>query len=181
MAHTVLFDRTTHWEVVGDYSRSPRIASLSKSQWQSEYATGLDFADMRSSQAGSFADITPQGIGKWKKDWSGPYLPPMVKLVIASDAPADFDGMPVVNADGSTMHTLTIKKVDQDGNDVNSGSESTRILLSAGIPISDSNPSLVNGRTTVTVGLTSHPCDVIVRAADPSGTMKEGSLSIRFK
>lgn len=181
MPHTVLFDRTTHWEVIGDYSRSPRIAVLSKTQWQNEYATNLDFAAMRSSQPGSVADITPQGVGKWKKDWSGPYLPPSVRLAITSDAALDFDGVPVVDADGNASHTLTVKKVDQDGNDVNAGGESIRMLLSAGLPISDANPSLVNGRTNVTVGLTTHPCDVVVRAADPSKILKEGSLTIRFK
>jgi len=75
MKPVVLFDRTDHWEVIVDYSGSPRHAALSEMEWTNEYSNHPSYAAMRASQPGSFAMMAPQGAGKWKKDWSGPWTP----------------------------------------------------------------------------------------------------------
>lgn len=181
MPHTVLFDRGTHWEVIGDYSGSPRISALSKASWQNEYTNSPDFAAMRSSQVGAVADVTPHGTGKWKKDWTAPYAEASVRLDVASNGTPDFDGVLAVDADGAAQHTLTIKKVDQDGNAVTSGGEALRLLMSAGMPISNASPALLNGSIQVTLGPSSNPCDMTVRAVDPAGTLSQGSIQVRFK
>lgn len=181
MPHTVLFDRGTHWEVIGDYSGAPPISALSKAAWQNEYTTSPDFAAMRSSQPGALADITPHSTGKWKKDWTAPYVEAAVRLDVASNGTLDFDGVLAVDADGAAQHTLTIKKIDQDGNDVASGAEALRLLMSAGMPISNSAPALVNGAVQVTIGPCSNPCDMSVRVVDPASILKEAAIKIRFK
>lgn len=74
MPHTVYIDRTEYWEVIADYSGSPRHANLTEAAWRSEYETNPSYARMRTSFPGSVAGITPKGVGKWLKDWSGPYV-----------------------------------------------------------------------------------------------------------
>jgi hypothetical protein len=76
MRQVVAFDRTDYWEVIGDYSGSPRHASLSASAWQNEFATHPSYAQMRATQQGAVGMLSPCGVGKWLKDWSGPYVPP---------------------------------------------------------------------------------------------------------
>ena len=75
MNKLVMIDRGDHFEVIGDYNGSPRIRALTPEAWKKEYAEDASFAAARNSQAGSFADVGPVSIGKWKKDWSGPYVP----------------------------------------------------------------------------------------------------------
>lgn len=76
MKNVVVVDRGDYWEVFGDYSGSPRHAALSEPKWKAEYETHPSYTAMRASQAGSFAMTAPVGVGKWLKDWSGPYMVP---------------------------------------------------------------------------------------------------------
>lgn len=73
MKQVVAFDRGTYWEVIGDYSGSPRHSTLSGAAWANEFANDPGYADMRASQPGAVAILAPRGLGKWQKDWSGPY------------------------------------------------------------------------------------------------------------
>jgi hypothetical protein len=75
MRQVVAIDRGDYWEVIGDYSLSPRHASLIGPVWAAEYANSPGYKDMRDSQLGSVAIMAPVGVGKWKKDWSSPYVP----------------------------------------------------------------------------------------------------------
>lgn len=74
MKKVVLVDRGDHFHVLGDYTGSPRIAALSAEAWKAEYASDPSFETTRSSQPGSYADVAPVSVGKWKKDWS-PFTP----------------------------------------------------------------------------------------------------------
>jgi len=75
MMQIVAFDRGTYWEVIADYSGSPRHAALIEPVWKAEYANSPSYTAMRASQPGAVAMIGPVGVGKWLKDWSGPYVP----------------------------------------------------------------------------------------------------------
>ena len=76
MKQIVAFDRGTYWEVIADYSGSPRHAKLLGPVWAAEYANSPSYADMRNSQVGAVAMMAPVGLGKWLKDWSAPYVAP---------------------------------------------------------------------------------------------------------
>lgn len=73
--NVVLIDRGNHWEVIGDYSGSPRHASLKPDQWVREYENDLSYRAMRASQPAAIAATAPRGAGRWKKDWSVRYVP----------------------------------------------------------------------------------------------------------
>jgi hypothetical protein len=73
MRKVVLVDRGDHFHVLGDYTGSARIAALTPEAWKAEYESHPSFESTRASQPGSFAEVTPVGVGKWKKDWSGPF------------------------------------------------------------------------------------------------------------
>jgi hypothetical protein len=73
MKQVVLFDRGDHWEVIADYSGSSRHLMMSELEWKKEYA-GSSYLAMRISQTAAVARCAPRGIGKWLKDWSGPYV-----------------------------------------------------------------------------------------------------------
>lgn len=180
MPHTVYADNGDHYFVFGDYSGSKRHLQLSEVQWQSEYANDAAYQEMRDGAPGSVAGVTPMGVGRWKKDWSGPYVAPSVRLVISSNGTLDFDGTLSVAADGTATHTMTIKKVDQDGNDVASGSEAVRLVMSAPIPVSESRPDLSGGQVSIVVGPCVNVCDMQINAVDPTGILKPGTIKIRF-
>ena len=102
-------------------------------------------------------------------------------LRISSDGAPDFDGMPGVDSDGVALHNVTIKKVDETGADIVTGSEPIRVMVSAGIPVSSTSPILALGTVTITVGPSSNPCDIMVMSADPASAMAKGAVKIRFK
>lgn len=180
MPHVVYVDRGDHFEIISDYSRSPRHASLNEGEWKSEFANSPSYEGMRKTQNSPVAAIAPKSGGKWKKDWSGPYVPPLVRLLLISDAAIDFDGVPVVEA-GSQKHKVTVQKEDQDGKHIACGGESVRILVSWPILLSTANPSLVGGKTVIEIGPCDTPCDLVVSAADPEGVIQKGTLTVRFK
>ena len=181
MPHIVYKDNGTHWLVIADYSGSPRHAALTEAQWIAEYTTHAAYAGMREANPGAVAGIKPKGVGKWTKDWAQPYVDPYTQLRASSNATPDFDGVPAVLANGIAKHFVTVKKVDQNGSDVGSGSEPIRILASFPVPISNASPSLVNGEVMIEVGPMTAVGDVKLDVADPAGVIRKGSLSIRFK
>ena len=181
MPHIVYEDRTTHYLVIADYCGSPRHAELTEAEWEAEFSSDPGYAAMREAYPDAVAGIRPVGVGKWKPDWATPYVDPFVRLVLSSDAPADFDDMPAVIADGIAKHTITIKKVDQDGNDVLSGSEPLQIVASSGIPISNSNPSLIDGSVTVEIGPAGNASNVTIFVHDPTKVIGSGQIAVRFK
>lgn len=73
MPHVAMIDRGDHWHVIGDYSGSPRHAAMREDEWKTEFLSS-QYEEMRRSHPGIVAGITPKGAGKWKKDWSGPYV-----------------------------------------------------------------------------------------------------------
>ena len=75
MRQVVAIDRGNHWEVIADYSQSPRHAGLIGPVWAAEYTNSPSYKAMRDSQPGSVAILAPVGTGKWKKDWSAKYVP----------------------------------------------------------------------------------------------------------
>lgn len=70
MPHTVFLDQGDHWLVIGDYSGSPRHASLPVEDWKTEFETDATYDDMRKKYPKAIAGITPRGLGRWTKDWS---------------------------------------------------------------------------------------------------------------
>lgn len=76
MKRVVMIDRGDHYEVIGDYSLSPRHACLSSEEWSKEFASHPSYERMRLEQKGAVAGIFPRGTGKWTKDWSARYVPP---------------------------------------------------------------------------------------------------------
>lgn len=171
MAKVILIDQGDHWEVIGDYSRSPRIAAMSEVQWQACF-DGPEFETMKDSQPGAVAAEAPHGIGKWAKDWSEKYTTPL--LVISSEALPDFDGVPAVQAGKAEMHILTVSHSDQQQIPL-------RITSSAPIAISDTMPILEGGTASFTVGPCDYPCDLTITAMDPAGEIPKKPLLIRFK
>lgn len=179
--HTVYIDRGDHFEVIADYSGSPRHASLSPAQWQDEYTNGASYQEMRNSQIGSVAGVTPKGTGKWEKDWSAKYVPSGTCFEIASDGALDFDGVPAVNADGVEKHVITVSKCDNKKVKIGNGSEPLRVTLSHPVDISDSKPIFNKGEASFEVGPIEKPCDLTIMVADPNGVITKGSLTVRFK
>lgn len=177
MKQVAIFDRGDHWEVIADYSLSPRHASLSEEQWKSEFA-GPGYEAMRTSQPGLVAAHAPKGIGKWKKDWSGPHVIQSPRIQILCNSSLDFDRVPVVAA--SSTHVLMVKKLDQDGKTI-PGSEPLRTMISAPIPLSPGSLALQNGEAILTVGPCPNPCDVNLTVVDPAGAIKKGSIALRFR
>lgn len=181
MPHVVFKVTDDYYHVLVDYSGSPRHAALSEADWQTEYTNGAAYAQMRTDNPGFGAGIKNKGVGKWKTADDSPHLDPLEALDIASNGTADFDGVLAVDADGVAKHTLTIKKVDENGSDIVTGTESIRILSTAGVPISDTNPSLVNGSVTIDVGPISDICDLTISARDVAGNVNGADIKIRFK
>lgn len=179
--HTVLIDRGDHFEVIADYSGSARHAALSKADWQNEYSTHSSYLAMRQTQVNSVADITPKGVGKWEKDWSSNYIPQKVSLKVTSNGPVDFDGIPAVDADSVSKHTVTIQKADKKGDPISTGAEQIRIIPSHPVPISQTKPTLSNGAITFEIGPLDKPSDVLISVADPAGVIEKSVLTLRFK
>lgn len=108
----------------------------------------------------------------------------VIRLDLSSNASADFDGIPAVDANGVETHTITVRKLDLSRNPVNSGSEQIRIVPSAPILAATSVLlTLVNGTTTFVVGptLLNVRGEVSLTAIDPLGILKQGKIKIRFK
>lgn len=182
MAHIVWISRGSYSEVIADYSGSPRHAALNYNAWQTEYNSGAAYSQMRTDHPGSQADVVDNvTIGKWKTDWSGPYVEPFEHFGLSSDAADDFDGVPAVDADGAQTHTLSIQKKDQDDQDVVTGSEPIRVIPSFPVALSSGSPVLSSGATSVIVGPSSSIGDVTIRVVDPAGTIKSREILIRFK
>lgn len=171
MAKVVLIDRGDHWEVIGDYSRSPRIGIMTEAQWQ-ECFDGSEFETMKESQPGAVAAEAPNGTGKWLKDWSGKYVPEIMSVL--SNAIPDFDGIPAVQAGKTEFHIITVSHPDPK-------QVPLRIISSAPVPISDSMPMMDGGSASFTVGPCDYPCDVTISSVDPTGNIKKKSLLVRFK
>lgn len=170
MVHVVMADRGDHWHVVADYSKSPRHRAMSEAEWKREFS-GPSYSKMRNSDKALVAAITPKGVGRWKKDWSGKArLAP--DLALASSAPRDFDGVPCVES--GKAHRITVSKASGDG-------ANFRVLLSAPVPAFPYSFPLGGGLAEVTVGPSPHPCDVAVTVADVAGMVKSSTIKIRFK
>lgn len=72
-----MIDRGDYWEIIADYSASRRHMYMALEQWQLDFQ-GPGYDAMRASQPGAVATMSPHSCGKWKKDWSGRYVPPVV-------------------------------------------------------------------------------------------------------
>lgn len=70
MPHTVYLDKESYYQVVGDYSGSPRHSALSEEAWKLEFERDPAYAGMKKAYPEAVAGITPQGIGLWTKDWT---------------------------------------------------------------------------------------------------------------
>lgn len=164
--------------VIADYSGSQRHKGLSKEQWIREYQTDPSYASMRVSYPNAVPDIRDVCVGEWKKDWSGPYVEEICRLVVESTANPDFDGIPFVSADGASVHTLRIRKVDLRGSLVD-GSEDVRLIPSIFVRM----PTLVKlsgGRAEVTVGPSTVPGSLSVSVFDVGKKLSPGTVRIRF-
>lgn len=170
MFHVVMADRDDHWQVVADYSKSPRHRAMSEAVWKREFS-GAAYGAMRQSDLALVAAIAPKGIGRWKKDWSERFKCAPTGLSLSSSAPSDFDGVPGVEAGQS--HSITISKASGD-------MASFRILLSAPIPASKYAFTLGAGLVEVAVGPSPYPCDLLITVADISG-VGTSSIKVRFK
>jgi hypothetical protein len=103
------------------------------------------------------------------------------RIGVTSSAAAEFDGVPTVQANGTDVHTVTVKKVNRSNNDVGSGTETVRIQPTVPVPISDSTPTFVAGTKTITVGPTKHVGELYLDGKDPAGLLLPGRLRIRFR
>lgn len=70
MPHTVYVEKADHWQVIGDYSGSPRHSSLTEEAWKREFGTNEAYALMRKTHPDAIAGVTPKGVGCWTKDWA---------------------------------------------------------------------------------------------------------------
>lgn len=101
-------------------------------------------------------------------------------LKIASDAVADFDGVPAVAADDQAKHTLTLTKMIDSATPVGSGSESVRVLMGgAGAQVSADALTLVDGSVTFTVGPTLVVGDAVVQVRGVDAPLR-GQIVLRF-
>lgn len=180
MKHVVLFDRGEYWDVIADYSGSPRHASMSPIEWENDFQSE-SFRSMRESQEGAFAAIAPKGCGKWTKDWAQAWDSEIAALIATSGGEIDFDGVRYVAADGAAVHTIRIESLDGEGQLLASRNDRLRAMLSAPVPMSDYDPVLLDGVSVITVGPCQHPCDLNVRVADPSRRLKDAKTQIRFR
>jgi len=103
------------------------------------------------------------------------------RIRLRSSAAADFDGVPVVKANGKDVHTITIDKLNLVNAVVGSGSESLRVNASSPIAVSDSTPALVAGLATITIGPTKQMGDIILACKDSAGNLITGELTVRFR
>lgn len=177
MPHTVRIDHGDHYEIIADYSLSPRHARLSAEQWRVEYDTDPSYAAMRKSHPGSIAGIVPKGVGRWKKDWSALYVAPIQVFKAMSFAKCDPDGIPSVHVNES--HVVSIKKVNGEGKQI-AGYEAIRVIPSWPVPITPAQVRLVDGAAVVTVGPATIPSDCLLKVIDPAGNIQKTQLVIRF-
>ena len=177
MKQVAMFDRGDHWEIVADYSLSPRHGALSEAQWKAEFA-GPAYEAMRTSQPGLVAAHAPKGLGKWKKDWSAPHVVPSFRIQLSSDAAPDFDGVPALPSTGK--HTVIVRKVGDDLKEAQ-GSEALRFMITAPVPVSPPTLVLQRGQAILSIGPSGTPCDVTLTVADPAGVIRKASIALRFR
>lgn len=108
--------------------------------------------------------------------WSDPAC-----IDLASNKPAGTDGVPECPSDNSSVHALTIKKVDENGNDITSGSDQVKVIPSSLVTVTPSaTPSMTNGQVVVSVGPTSMVGEVLVRVVGDGNDLKEQEIRLRF-
>ena len=177
MNPVVMSDKDDHWSVIADYSGSPRHSAMSQEEWEAEF-NGEEYSAMKGSHPGSIAAVIPVGVGKWKKDWSGPYLAPVPKIFLSSYAPIDFDGIPAINS-GTEKHIILIQAMSEGA--VIKSSAPLQVMVTAPIPVDSFTPTLSEGKAFIQVGPCPTGCDLKVTVADPEGKIALGSMRIRFK
>ena len=100
---------------------------------------------------------------------------------LASDKAAGPDGVPECVADGTAVHVLTIKKVDNDGNDVTTGSEQVKVMPNQLVTVTPSTtPSMTSGTVTVNIGPSTLVGEVIVKVIGLGNDLKEQRIRLRF-
>jgi hypothetical protein len=102
------------------------------------------------------------------------------KLEVTSNKSPGVGGVPEAQANGSDIHTLTIKKINRETGQVMPGSEQVQIIPSQLVAVSPSKPNLNAGQATAAVGPTNMVGEIIVKVCDPAGALVGGSLRLRF-
>jgi hypothetical protein len=176
MAHVAMVDEGDYWKVIADYSGSSRHSALSPEEWQAEFEHEA-YSTMKESQPGVMAAIIPVGVGNWKKDWSGPYVVPTLKLRLSSNGTPDFDGTPAVVL--SEKHTVLIQAFH--GEEEIDSAARLQVMVTAPIPVSSFTPVLSNGKASFQVGPCPSGCDLTVTVGDPDGGFAAKSIKLRFK
>lgn len=100
-------------------------------------------------------------------------------LRVTSNQPSLFDGIAFAPADGTSVHRLTIQKVDATGAPV-AGSEGIRLMPSQLIGVAPASLLLVNGVAHALVGPSTMVGEVSVRVQAQAGNLKEASIKLRF-
>jgi hypothetical protein len=105
------------------------------------------------------------------------------RLTLSSGATNDFDGVPVVRANGSDTHTISIGKVGLGGSPLTSGAEALKVDANQRVPVSNSSPALASGTGSFTVGPipSGEIVDVVLRVSDPTLAVKAAQIKIRFR
>ncbi len=126
--------------------------------------------------SGDTLELDPSGKPVRKID-----LPKPDSLDVKCESPQDFDRIPAVPADGKSIHTITVRRMRQNG-DMNRSDSFTTIAIRTNqlIPVSISSQKLVSGQATFSVGPSSVPGDVKVTFADKAMALKAMPIAVRF-
>lgn len=101
------------------------------------------------------------------------------RLVVTSDRPVGSGGAPACPADGASVHTLTIKNVDANG-DVIPSSITVLPIPTHMIDVSPMRPVLASGVVTCTVGPANMLCDIDLSIVDQAGRASGTSITVQF-
>jgi hypothetical protein len=102
-------------------------------------------------------------------------------LAATSDAAADLDGIPAVDAGAVAFHTITIRKRGLDGRAITSGSETIRVIPETLVTTSTGSVALSSGVATFTVGPSLLRGDTVIRIQDLAGVLRLARIRVRFK
>lgn len=89
------------------------------------------------------------------------------------------DGVPVVEANGYSVHTVVVRKTTPKGEGL-PGNEKIVVATPQPVKLKDAKFRLVNGTASFTVGPSSKLGDVYLRIRDGASRLRETRLHIRF-
>jgi len=102
------------------------------------------------------------------------------RLEMVSDAVV-VDGIPTVDADGDSVHTITLRKRDRGNKIMNSGTETIELTPSIDVELSNPLPVLVSGTGQIKVGPATNGGELTLKARDQAGGLVPAEIALRFR